>query len=255
MKVTLLPSCLSTDERERYQFLTTYLVNDRVALDAGGLGFFGTPEDQARVRHVFLSHSHIDHIASLPVFLENAYDSGTDCVTIHATRPVLDCLRRDIFNDHVWPDFVHLSPEQPFLRLALLEPGRAVEAEGLRITPVALHHVVPTVGFIVEEPGACVAVISDTGPTDAIWQYANAAPHLKAVFLEATFPDAMAALATTSGHLTPRLFAAEAAKLQRPISLYAIHIKARYHDAVVRELTALGLPNLHIAAIGTPYQF
>src|SRR5438105_3776390 len=82
---------------------------------------------------------------------------------------------------------------------------------------------------------------------DALWDVANAAPHLKAVFLEATFPEEMADLAEIAMHLTPRLFAAEVAKLRRPADVFAVHIKPRYYEQVVAELHALGLPNLRIA--------
>ena len=47
----------------RHQFLSSCLLNDAVALDAGCLGFAHAPERQARVRHVLLSHTHLDHLA------------------------------------------------------------------------------------------------------------------------------------------------------------------------------------------------
>jgi ribonuclease BN (tRNA processing enzyme) len=184
--VTLLPSTVCGEEP--CQFLTSYLIGQALAIDAGSLGYHGSLEVQTRVRHVLISHSHIDHLASPPVFLENVYRSGPDCVTVHAGEAVLDSLQCDLFNDRVWPDFINLSPTAPFLRLSKLEEGRLVELEGLRITPVAVNHVVPTFGFLVEDDRSAVVIPTDTGPTDAIWQYANRSPNLKADFLEATFP-------------------------------------------------------------------
>ncbi len=256
MRITLVPSAVGDGQGAELQFSTSYLVNDTVAIDAGPLGFWATPDDQGRVRHVFISHTHIDHIASLPIFVENAYEQGPACATIHGTEPVLDCLRRDVFNDRVWPDFLALStPADAFIRLALLEPGRPVEVEGLRITPVAVDHVVPTTGFIVEDGQGAVVISSDTGPTQEIWDRANRTRNVKAVFLEVTFPNAMAGLARASKHLTPADFGAEARKLRHAAPVIAVHVKARFRAQVVNELHALGLPSLQIGRFGHPYHF
>jgi ribonuclease BN (tRNA processing enzyme) len=255
VKITLIPSTAG-DPGGQYQFLSSCLLNDTIALDAGCLGFAHPPEQQARVRHVLLSHTHLDHLASLPIFLENVYQADAEGVTIHASTPVLECCQRDLFNDRIWPDFVALSRNgMPFLKLAPFEPGQTIDLEGLRITAVELNHVVPTVGYLVADAASTVAFVSDTGPTDAVWRLANAAANLKAVFLEATFPNALAWLADVSKHLTPALFAREAAKLTRPARLIVVHIKARYRDQVVAELQALNLPRLEIGRFDTPYAF
>ena len=195
-------------------------------------------------------------MASLPIFLENVYGTQPDCVTVYGTEAVLTALREDLFNDRIWPDFVRLSTaESPFLKLQRLEPGQTVECDGLRVTPVLVNHVVPTVGFVIEDPSATVVISSDTGPTEELWEHANAAPNLRAVFLEASFPDAMAPLADISKHLTPALFAREIKKLRRPATVIAVHIKPRFRVQIMMELKALGLPNLEIGQPGRPYSF
>lgn len=255
MKLTLIPSTVG-DSAEPHQFLSSALLNDTIALDAGCVGFYRSPQEQARVRHVLVSHTHMDHLASLPIFVENAYEGRSEGVTIHGSTPVLECCRRDLFNDRIWPDFVELSKgDKPFLRLSPFEPGQTLELDGVRITAVALDHVVPVVGYVVADAHSAFAFISDTGPTEEIWKHVNAAPNLKAVFLEATFPSSMAWLADISKHLTPTTFARELRKLTRPARVFVMHIKARYRAEVLAELKALGLPNLEIAQFGTPYTF
>jgi ribonuclease BN (tRNA processing enzyme) len=254
VKISLIPSSVGARAVDSRFFLASYLINDTIALDAGCLGFYGEATDQARIKHLLLTHTHIDHVASLPIFLENAFEGRPDCVTVHATAEVLDSLRRDIFNDRVWPDFFRLSqPQAPFLHVAELKPRVPVEFEGLRITPVPVNHVVPTVGFIIEDAGGAVVVSSDTGPTEEIWQRANALPNLKGVFLEATFPDELGWLADVSKHLTPAKFAAELRKLQRQVPVVVVHIKARYHNQVVAQIEALRLPNVSIGIPERPY--
>jgi cAMP phosphodiesterase len=247
---------MSTTGAEGHQYLTSFLVNDTVAIDAGSLGLYGTPNEQARVKHVFLSHTHIDHVASLPLFLENVYEAKADCVTVYGSDFVLDCLQRDVFNNRIWPDFIGLSArEAPFLKLERLESGKTVEVDGLRVTPVAVDHAVPTMGFVVADQSAAVVFPSDTGPTDEIWKVANQQRHLKAVFLEVTFPDEMARLAEISKHHTPTTFARDVKKLERPVRIIAIHLKPASADHLVSELEALGLPNLELRRIGQEYHF
>ena len=196
-------------------------------------------------------------MASLPILVENAFDGGPDPVTVHGNPEVLDSLRRDVFNGRAWPDFIAMSAEQGlFLRLNPIESGRPLALQGQRITPVAVDHAVPTLGFLVDDGDCCIAIASDTGPTEEFWRLARGEPRLRAVFLEASFPDAMAGLAATSKHLTPALFAVEVRKLGRDdVDLVAVHIKARFRDQVGRELAALGLPRLAIGRFDRPYRY
>jgi len=250
VKITLIPSSMSMDGVEQNQYLISYLIDDCVAIDAGGLGFYGSPEQQAKVKHVFISHTHADHVASLPIFVENAFEGGPDCVTIHGSDVVLDSLQRDIFNGRVWPDFIGMSRANVghFLKLDQIEPGRPVEVLGLKITPIAVDHLVPTLGFLIEDSGSAVIFASDTGPTEELWRVARQTPGLKAVYLEASFPNAMTDLANLSKHLTPALFGEEARKLGRDdVELLVVHIKPRYRTQIIAELESLGLPNLVIA--------
>jgi ribonuclease BN (tRNA processing enzyme) len=240
----------------RGTFLSTYIINDVIAVDAGGLGLLGHLSSQSRIRDIFITHSHMDHIASLPIFLDNVFQASDRPVTIHASEATLDSLKRDIFNDRVWPDFIGMSRTGlPFVNVALLEAGRPVEVGGLVFLPIAVDHVVPTLGFLVESPGVTVAIPSDTGPTEAFWHAAGAADDLKAVFLEASFPNAMTELAIASKHLTPAMFAAEAQKLARQVPLIAVHIKPRYYDQVVRELGALQLAQAEVGRPGATYEY
>ena len=140
--------------------------------------------------------AHIDHLATLPIFLENTEEFAGTRVTIHGSEAVLDGLRRHVFNGCLWPDLIHATlNSQPFFHLATLEAGRPLEIAGVRITPVPVNHAVPTMGFLLEEGDAAVVLPIDTGPTEELWRRANALPKVNAVFLEATFPNSMDELA------------------------------------------------------------
>lgn len=242
---------------ETLQYVSTFVVDGVVAIDAGCLGAWRTPEDQSRIEHVFLTHSHADHVATLPIFVENVYDPDTDPVVVHGSAEVLESLRRDIFNDRVWPDFLErLAPEgRPFLQVQEVREGEAVAVAGLSITPIPVNHLVPTFAYVVADGHSSVIFGADTAPTERLWEVADGLPDLRAVFLECAFPNDMQWLADVSGHMTPRQFALEAAKAPPDVPLIAVHLKPRYRRQTIAELTALDLPRLTIAKGGGVHEF
>ncbi len=256
MNVTLLPSSLGQNDGVAMQYLTSFLIGEALAVDAGSLGFVLHPDAQARVKHVLLSHSHMDHLASLPSFLDTIFGMQSEPVTVYASQEVLDCMRTDLFNDRVWPNFLALTVAgRPFLRVQTLRAGESIDVGDLRVTPIPVDHVVPTFGFVVEDARSAVVFSADTGPTETLWREANARSNLKAIFLEVSFPDKLQALAQVSKHHTPASFALEVSKVKQPAPFYAYHLKPRYVSEVLQELEALNLPNVHAAEPGVTYEF
>lgn len=238
------------------QYLSTYLINGTVAIDAGCLGLHGSPAQQAAVGHVFLTHAHADHIASLPFFVENVWRATSGCPVVYGSPQTLDAVRRSIFNNEVWPDLVALSERMhPFLRLCPLEPEVAIEAAGMAITPVVVNHTIPTFAYIVREADKAVVFAADSGPTTRLWQLARETAGVQAVFLEVSFPNRMKEVAGASLHLTPELFAEEAAKAPPGSRIIAVHMKVRYRDEIIRELAGLTTSSLEIGECETTYRF
>ena len=255
MKIKILGSAVDS-EFPGQQFAASYVINERVAIDAGSIGFQSSIAAQRRIEHLFLSHGHMDHINSLPMFLDNVYEFGSDCVSIHAPQDTLDSLRNDIFNERLWPDLVRLSAEEsPFMKLFPMQAGDVVEASGLRVTAIDLDHVVPTLGFIVSDGSGSVAFVSDTAPLESIWQMLNAVRDLKALFLESAFPTRMGWLAAKSKHLTPTLFKEGCGKLLHPVPIIAVHIKPTFRDEILKEFESLKIPRVVIGSPDVLYEF
>jgi cAMP phosphodiesterase len=252
MRVELLNSSIPPSD---LQFLVSFLVNDEVAIDAGALGLVTDLQRQQRVKHVFITHEHMDHIATLPIFLENVYEPGPDCVEVLASREVLEFLHSDMFNGRVWPDFIDLSrPSDAFVRTTAIESLRPVTRAGLTITPVPVSHGVDTTGLVVDDGRTAVAFPSDTGPTECFWAYLSSLDRLDAVFLEASFPRLLADLATITGHLSTDTFADEIGKLSRNVRWIVVHRKARYAAQIAKELESLGLANVELVQPGHVYE-
>lgn len=254
MRVTLLGSSVA-DTASR-QYVTSFLINGSVAIDAGCLGFWGTPQEQEAVRHVFLTHSHTDHTASLPIFVENAWTPAEDCPIIYGSAQTLEAVQNHIFNQRMWPDFIAISKTMPpFLRVSPLREEVPQYVDGLTITPVQVNHVVPTFGFVVSDGGSAVIFGGDSGPTERLWEIAHQTPGLRAVFLEACFPNSMTELAEVSLHMTPEMFGREVAKMPAGTRAIAVHIKVRYREQVIQELRGLRIPNLEIGECEKDYSF
>lgn len=240
---------------EDSQFLTSFLVGERLVIDAGSIGL-APMSVQAPVRHLFISHSHLDHVATLPLFLENVYDPDADPVTVYCSAATLEAMQHSLFNDVIWPDFIALGKSvSPFLNIELIESGDTVDVGRYRVTAVEVPHVVDTFGFIVESGDAAVVIASDTAPSDQLWKEAAARPDLAAVFLECSFPESMRWLADEAQHLTPSLYANEIRKIGRPVRNIALHIKPSTRDTVVAELESEGLPHFEVGDSGRVYEF
>lgn len=235
------------------QFAASYVINDHIAIDAGSIGFMAV-DAQRRIKHILISHSHLDHIASLPIFIDNVYEPGPDSVIVYGKSTVIECLRENLFNDRIWPDVLRLSREAtPFLKFVTIESEKPLQLGDITITPVALDHVVPTFGFIIDDGESAVAVVSDTGPTEQVWELANRNPRLKCVLLESAFPNSMAWLAERTKHLTPELMRQEYEKLDQSVPLIVVHVKPAYYEEVTAELKALNLPLLTISGPNREY--
>lgn len=256
MNVRLLPS--SAGRESQYQSLTSFIVDDLLAIDGGSLGFALPPEQIGSIRNVIVTHSHSDHIASLPIYIAEAFPSLETPITIHATVEVIDALRKFVFNDHVWPDFEKIQLNNRSgngLQFRELKPRETVTIEGIDVTPIPVNHIIPTVGLLVRNRQTAVLFTSDTYTTDEIWRVADRSEGLKAVFVDVSYPNEKRELAEASKHLTPELLAVELIKLTRNVEVYAVHIKPTNRDDVIQELMALGDPRVSVGEVDRVYEW
>jgi cAMP phosphodiesterase len=256
VKIKLLPGSINSSGQN--QALTTFLVNNLLAIDGGSIGLALAPEEMPSFRHVVVTHAHSDHTASLPIFIAEVFPSLTAPVVIHATSGVISALRDFVFNDQVWPDFEKiplLNGRGPSLEFRAIEPRAPSIIAGLKVTPVPVNHVVETVGLLVEDGDAAVLFTSDTYATDEVWSAANRCAGLKAIFADVSYPNELEGLAAASRHFTPQSLAADLKKLDREVPIYAVHIKPSNREQVVRQLSLLDGPRVRVAEIGREYEF
>ncbi len=258
MRIQLLPStfdangCATLEQR-----LTCFLIDDCVAVDAGSIAIALTNEQRSKVRDIIITHPHMDHIASLPIFIDDLYPTLDQPMRIHATPEVIGLLERDVFNWNVYPRFSELTNDYgPVMEYVPIPVGKPFPVAHLTVTAVPVNHIVPTVGLIVSDGAKSVAFSSDTAETDEFWSLLNQAHHVDALLIEASFPNRMAQLAEVSRHFTPASLGEELRKLNHNgLDIMAVHIKPAYREEVIEQLNALQIPNLKVMEPGKTYDW
>jgi ribonuclease BN (tRNA processing enzyme) len=223
--------------------LTSFCINDTILLDAGSVTSSLDLAAQARLEHIFVSHSHLDHIKDILFLADNLIEffvaGSRPPVQIHGLPEVLDAIATHLLNDTIWPDFTVIPAESPVLTYAPMTPGVPLVLDGLTIVAHPVNHAKAASGFVLWQDGGArnLAYTGDTGPCDSFWQAMDALPFpLKHCITEASFPSAMEPLATASKHLTPRLLRAELDKLRARPEIFIYHMKAPFAAVIADEL-------------------
>ena len=258
MRIQLLPSTFDGQgHATAEQRLTCFLVDDCVAVDAGSIAIALTPEQRAKVRDIIVTHPHMDHIASLPIFIDDLYPTLEEPVRVHATPEVAELLERDVFNWNVYPRFSGLRNDYgPVMEYVPIPTGREFKVAHLDVIAIPVNHIVPTVGLIVSDGRSTVAFSSDTAETEEFWNVVNRTPHLDALLIEASFPNSMTKLADVSRHFTPASLNQELRKLNHNgLDILTVHIKPAYRETIIEELNALNIPKLAVMEPGRTYSW
>ena len=258
MKIQLLHGTFDAQGRPSpEQRLTCFLIDGCVTVDAGSIALALTDAQRETVRDIIVTHPHMDHIASLPIFIDDLFATLEAPIRVHATPEVIALLERDIFNWTVYPRFSELSNEKGrVMEYVPFNTGEEFRVGHLRVTAVAVNHIVPTVGLIVSDDKTTVAFSSDTAETEEFWLLVNRTPRIDALLIEASFPDSMSELAEVSKHFTPASLARELRKLDhRGLDILTVHLKPAYRQTLIEELRALRIPNLDVMEIGRTYEF
>ena len=226
-------------ESQNSKFISL-LIDDIIAIDAGGLTSSLSFQAQQKLKAILLTHQHYDHIRDIPAVAMNFYLSGA-IINIYSTLPVYDTLATNLLNGKLYPNFLERPPENPTIKFTVMEPHQTVQIGGYSILAVTVNHVVPTVGYQITSPdGKVVFYTGDTGPGLAdCWQHI--APQL--LIIEVTAPNKYQAAYQKNGHLTPSLLKQELISFQE-IKGYlpevvVVHMQPDLEKEIEAEITAV----------------
>ncbi|HEX4986907.1 MAG TPA: 3',5'-cyclic-nucleotide phosphodiesterase [Burkholderiales bacterium] len=205
---------------------TSMLLDHDVLVDAGtGVGDL-TITELLKVDHVLLTHSHLDHITSLPFLVDTVGPMRETPITVHCAEATHRTLQEHIFNWKVWPDFTEIpSKAAPYLRYSTFSVGDAIDLGGRRIKVLPANHVVPAVGFQFDSGESSLVFTGDTTVNDALWKEVNKIENLRYLIIETAFPNMEKELAIASKHLCPSMLAEELGKMGRSARVFVTHLK------------------------------
>lgn len=256
MRIQLLPSTFDAQGMATLeQRLTCFLIDDCVAVDAGSIAIALTNEQRGTVKDIIVTHPHLDHIASLPIFIDDLYPTLQEPIRVHATHEVIGLLERDVFNWNVYPRFSDLKNDYgPVMQYVPIPIGTPFTVAHLNVIAVPVNHIVPTVGLVVSDGQTSVAFSSDTAETEDFWKIVNEMKELDALLIETSFPDRMAKLAHVSRHFTPASLVQELKKLtHNGMDIMAVHLKPTYREEIIEQLKGLNIPKLSVMEPGKVY--
>ena len=215
------------------------LIDDDVLIDAGtGVGDLSVP-DLTKIDHIFVTHSHMDHVTSIPFLVDTVGWMRSKPVTLYATRETLAILHEHLFNWKLWPDFAQIpDPARPVLRYQAIEVGVPVRLGAREITALPANHVVPAVGYRIDSGKASLVFSGDTTTNDALWEHVNQIDNLRYLIIETALSDRERELAIASKHLCPSLLADELKKLTLSPDVYITHLKPRETELIMEEIFA-----------------
>jgi len=187
------------------------LIDDVLAIDAGGLTSSLSFPAQQKLKAILLTHHHYDHIRDIPAIAMNLALRKT-CINIYSTQVVYDVLSTHLLNGTLYPKFLERPPENPTVKFTTIEPHKTYQIGGYSVLAVPVNHLVPTVGYQITSPDDKILFYTgDTGPGLAeCWQYVS--PHL--LIIEVTTTNEYEEFAKESGHLAPNLLKQELTRFQ-----------------------------------------
>ncbi|MDR7095229.1 3',5'-cyclic-nucleotide phosphodiesterase [Hydrogenophaga laconesensis] len=221
---------------------TSFLLDDNVLIDAGtGVGDL-TLDEMAAVDHVLLTHSHLDHVAALPLMLDavaaRRLASGAPPLQVHALPGTIAALKVHIFNNLIWPDFSSIpSVDTPLMRFVSITVGEVLQVGGKAVEVLPAVHTVPAVGFAAATASGHWVFSGDTGRNPAFWKRVNELT-VALLVIETAFSDREHELARRSLHLAPSLLAQELEQIDSGhcYPIYITHTKPAETGLIMEEI-------------------
>ena len=221
----------------RHLRTTSLLLDNDVLIDAGtGVSDLSLTE-LSLLDHVFITHSHLDHVTSIPFMVDTVGGMRNRPLTIHALPATIETLKNHVFNWTIWPDFTQIpTAEKPFMQYEPLQVGEVVTLAGRRITALPAIHTVPAVGYHLDSGNGSLVFTGDTTVNDMLWRLVNRIANLRFLIIETAFCNREKNLAIASKHLCPSMLADELAKLERSTDIFITHLKPGEIELTMQEI-------------------
>jgi ribonuclease BN (tRNA processing enzyme) len=219
---------------------TSFMVGSEILIDAGsGVGDL-TIDEMSKIRHIFISHTHLDHIHCVPLLLDTIFDTVTEPLVVHGSSVALAAIHDHIFNGIIWPDFSVLpSVENPVVVFDVIEAGESIQLGEFNFRAVEVNHIVPTVAYIVSASTGRFVYSGDTTTNDTLWSALNELDHIDILIVETAFTNSDIELCKKSKHYCPQTLADDLKKLKHQPAVYLTHAKPGEAEQIYLECSEL----------------
>jgi ribonuclease BN (tRNA processing enzyme) len=232
---------------------TSFLLDGKLLFDTGSLTNVLDIKGQFKIKNIFITHSHLDHIIGIPFLADNLiFRKKKHRVNILSIPYVVKAIRKSLLDGSIWPDFTVIpNTHEGILNLIELRSGQPIKIDDYTITPYPVNHSVPATGYLVEDKRKRrFFYTGDTGPTDSTWVEIGERK-IHCLIIDVSFPSGMEKTALATGHLTPRLLRKELLKIKHsPEKIFVIHIKPQYFKTIKTELQKRKIKNLKLLRDG-----
>ncbi len=215
---------------------TSFLIDDDVLIDAGtGLGDLPL-NHMTGIRHIFLTHSHMDHLVGLPLLADSMFGVHDEPIVVHAQEKTIKVIKSHIFNWVIWPDFSELpSKDNPSIRFEVMNPGDKVSIRSREFEMIPVNHTVPGVGYCLSSRRANVAFSGDTTTNDTLWEVLNGYENIDLLFVESAFSDHDMEISKISKHYCPTLLGEDILKMHHRPEVWLTHFKPGDEEMIYRQ--------------------
>jgi ribonuclease BN (tRNA processing enzyme) len=217
---------------------TSFLIDGDVLVDAGtGVGDL-TLAEMKGIRHVLLTHSHLDHVAALPLMIDAIASQLAEPVQVHALAGTIAALKTHVFNNVIWPDFSRIpTVDAPFIQFNEIRVGQTLTIGGKQVEVLPAVHTVPAAGYAVTAGKGCWVFTGDTERNPAFWRRINQM-NVAALVIETAFSNREKDLARRSLHLSPNALAQELDCIDkgRSFPIYITHTKPAETELIMTEI-------------------
>ena len=237
---------------------TSVLIDNDILLDAGtGAGLLDR-DDIFQIKDVLITHSHLDHVASLCFLVDHDIEAPSSSLSIYCLPHTAKMIRENLINGKLWPEIERIVINGvPMLEIKEITPFQEIDIKGRRFTPLAVDHVVPTVAYALHGDKHDFVYVADMyDAPQEFWEWLRCNTRLKYMVIESAFPNSMDKIARLSKHLTPNLLAECLERLGRDdISLYAAHLKPMYFEKIADELQDVCGGRVNLLKSGMVFEF
>jgi HD-GYP domain-containing protein (c-di-GMP phosphodiesterase class II)/phosphoribosyl 1,2-cyclic phosphodiesterase len=236
MKIEVLGSY---GNRDREKHTTCFKIGNSILIDAGNI--IEGVENLQTIKHIFLTHSHLDHIIDIPFFIDKIYSNNEKTINIYGHKDTIKDLSNYIFNNKIWPAFQNINiikKNEKTINFIEIKENKPIIVDNIEIIPFLADHTVTTFGYIINKK---FLISGDTKLCKKLTQTINKykPPYL---LVECSFPNKLQTVANVSKHMTPQDIKTLINSINYiPKQIFIYHIKPPFKKEIEKELKDLNV--------------